>query len=49
MMEADGLRIIAETVDSGDIDNLMKIIRREVQDVSGHAALRIARLDHHQQ
>jgi len=26
MMEADGLRIIAETVDPGDIDNLMKII-----------------------
>jgi len=26
IMEADGLRIIAETVDPGDIDNLMKII-----------------------
>jgi multidrug efflux pump subunit AcrB len=35
MMEADGLRIIAETVDPGDINNLMKVVGKKYQDYPG--------------
>ena len=35
MMEADGLRIIAETVDPGDIDKLMKVVTKKYETYAG--------------
>jgi multidrug efflux pump subunit AcrB len=38
MMEADGLRIIAETIDPGDINALMKIISKKYETYAGMRA-----------
>jgi len=35
MMEADGLRIIAETIDPSDIDNLMKVVGKKYETYAG--------------
>ena len=37
-VEADGLRIVAETVDTGDIDALMKVLTRKYQTYAGMRA-----------
>ncbi|MCC0059022.1 MAG: efflux RND transporter permease subunit [Hyphomicrobiaceae bacterium] len=38
MIEADGLRIIAETIDPGDIDNLMAVISEKYKTYAGMSA-----------